>query len=99
MEQLIKWLETHRMTCAFKRYTGYDCPGCGIQSAFIELLKGHIGESIRLYPALIPMIVTLLFILVATTGKVPRSDSILKFLIIFTLSILIAGYIIKLLTA
>ncbi|MGQ3014860.1 MAG: DUF2752 domain-containing protein [Flavobacteriales bacterium] len=49
------------LPCAFKTFTGHECPGCGIQRAFQALLQGNLQESIQLYPPLIPMLLLLLF--------------------------------------
>ena len=47
------------LPCLFKKYLGIDCPGCGLQRSFIELMNGNLEESLVLYPALIPSILTL----------------------------------------
>ncbi len=96
LNRLIHWLERHELPCAWKAHLGFDCPGCGIQSAAIELLKGNVWESIRLYPALLPMLFMLSFLGVHLLFKVPRGALILKFLFIFTVVILLTGYFIKL---
>ncbi|PKP03121.1 MAG: hypothetical protein CVU11_09645 [Bacteroidetes bacterium HGW-Bacteroidetes-6] len=52
----IHFLEKNQGACPVKHFTGLDCPGCGLQRAFIELLKGNIYESISIHPGLIPLI-------------------------------------------
>jgi hypothetical protein len=96
MHKLVHWLETHQMACSWKHYFGIDCPGCGMQSAFIELLKGNVGESIHLFPALIPMILTILVLPVHILCKLPKGALVLKYLFIFTSTIMVISYIIKL---
>jgi len=51
---MIDWLEAHMGTCAFVTYFNIECPGCGIQRAFIALLRGDTALSFRLFPALLP---------------------------------------------
>ncbi|WP_372644681.1 DUF2752 domain-containing protein [Ancylomarina sp.] len=65
--KLIHWLETHSLSCQFYQNYQIECPGCGLQSAFISLLKGNLTESIQTYPALIPLI--LLFVSLVTHIK------------------------------
>ena len=57
MSGFIHWLEDHLLTCPYKAGLGMECPGCGFQRAFIELIQGNVAESLALYPALIPMLV------------------------------------------
>lgn len=40
--------------CPFRALTGLPCPGCGMTRAFRALLKGRIGESLRLHAFLLP---------------------------------------------
>lgn len=53
--KLIHWLESHSVTCQFYENYHVKCPGCGFQSAFISLLKGNILDSIKTYPAILPL--------------------------------------------
>jgi hypothetical protein len=53
---LIHWLEQHQLPCIYQKVLGIPCPACGLQHSFIELLKGNIIESFRIYPPLIPIL-------------------------------------------
>ncbi|MDE5421468.1 DUF2752 domain-containing protein [Ancylomarina sp. DW003] len=55
-QNLIHWLEKRQVTCQFYNQFQIECPGCGFQSAFIALLKGDLLESLKLYPALLPIL-------------------------------------------
>jgi hypothetical protein len=91
----INWLEDHLGSCIYKRFFGIECPGCGMQRSFIELLKGNILESIKLYPALLPMILTLILLVLHIIFKYKNGALILKISFIFTALIMIFAYIIK----
>lgn len=95
-DDLIKWLENHQGTCYYKRYLGIDCPGCGMQRAFVELLKGHIWDSILMYPALIPMIFIFVLLILHLIFKFKHGATILKISFIFTVGIVIINFIVKL---
>ncbi len=95
MEKIIRWLEQHQGTCSWKKYMGIECPGCGMQTAFIELLKGHVIESIKIFPALIPMMIMLAFLVLHLIFRFPKGAFILKILFIFTSSILVIAYMVK----
>jgi hypothetical protein len=42
--------------CSWKESFGIECPSCGAQRSFLELMHGHLLESIVLFPALLPLI-------------------------------------------
>ena len=84
------------MPCLYKKYLGIDCPGCGMQRAFIELLKGNIIESIKTYPALIPMIIMLVILLLHLKFKFKKGAFYLTIMFIFTALIIATNYIYKL---
>ena len=86
-------------TCFYKKYFGIECPGCGMQRSFIELLKGNIFESIKLYPALLPIIFTFIFLILHLTFKYKNGALILKISFIFTALLMIIAYIVKLVNA
>ena len=56
MSTIIDWLEEHTVPCLYKKFLGVECPGCGMQTSLIELLKGNVIESIKLFPPLLPII-------------------------------------------
>jgi hypothetical protein len=95
MEKRIRWLETHLADCSWKQALGIECPGCGMQRAFLELLKGNLVRSFELFPALLPMLALLIFLLLHLIFKFPKGAFILKILFIFTTSILVVGYVMK----
>lgn len=46
------------LQCSWKETFGIDCPSCGAQRSFVELFKGNLLESLYLFPALIPFLIT-----------------------------------------
>lgn len=94
--RFIDWLEAHQMPCIYKKYLSIDCPGCGMQRAIIELLKGNLWESIQAYPPLIPMLFMMLFLVLHIKYKFKNGALYLKILFIFTSAIIVTNYIIKL---
>jgi hypothetical protein len=98
MNTLIQWLESHQQSCFYKKYFGIECPGCGMQRSFIELLKGNIWESLILYPALIPTLLMIGFLVIHLIYKFKNGGTYLKYLFIFNTTIVVLNYIYKLLT-
>lgn len=50
------------MPCAYRELLGIDCPFCGGQRSVLLLLQGRFQESFVLFPALLPLAVTPLFV-------------------------------------
>ena len=96
MDKLIQWLTENQMPCFFKKYIDIRCPGCGLQTALIELLKGNIFESIIIYPALIPMLFLIFFLLLHLIFKFKKGALILKITFILSSILIVSNYIIKL---
>jgi hypothetical protein len=59
-------LERFLIPCPFKWLTGCDCPACGTQRSFIELLRGEFVKSWQLNPAGIGLVL-FTFLFVATS--------------------------------
>ena len=95
MLTIIEWLEKHQLPCFYKKYLGIECPGCGMQTAFIELLKGHLMKSLEVYPALIPMMWLIIYLIAHIIFKFKNGAKILKYSYIFTIFIVLINYIYK----
>jgi hypothetical protein len=93
MEKLIQWLESHQLPCYYKKFLGVECLGCGMQSAFILLLKGEFIESFLTYPALFPVMFMVLYLLLHLIFKFKKGARVLKISFIFTLMIMVLGYL------
>lgn len=81
--------------CPFKYLTGYDCPGCGFQRSLLALLGGNFSESFALYPATIPLLLTVIVSLAVSKWYPSRSRTVIKTLFILTASIIMVSYGIK----
>jgi hypothetical protein len=93
---LISWLEDNMLSCPYKKYFGMDCFGCGMQRSFVALLKGNLVESFYWYPALIPMIVMFLFLIVHLIFKFKNGGTWLKYQFIFVVAIVLINFVFKL---
>ena len=83
------------MPCFYKSVFGVECPGCGMQRAIIALLRGEFVESFKLYPALIPTIVMLIFLVAHLYHHLKNGAKILMSLFIFNVVIIIISYLFK----
>jgi hypothetical protein len=92
---IVDWLEKKQAPCFYKSVLGADCPGCGMQRAVIALLRGNIIESLKLYPALIPTVCMMLFLVAHLFLKFRNGAKILLYLFILNAVIIITFYIFK----
>lgn len=95
LHEFISWLEAHMQPCIYKQTIGIECPGCGSQRALIALLKGNLWESLRLFPALIPLLFLFVFLILHLIFNFQRGAVVLKYVFIGDVSIIIIHYIIQ----
>jgi hypothetical protein len=93
----VSWLEGNLQPCGFKQLTGAECPGCGVQRAFILLLKGDVFASVLMYPALIPVIVLFIFLIIHLIFKFRKGGTYLMYNFILVMTLIVGNYIVKLL--
>lgn len=85
------------MPCYYKELSGIDCPGCGMQRSFIELLQGDFISSFKMYPALLPVLFTLGLTASHLFFNFKKGAAFIKYSFIVTISIVTISYISKLL--
>lgn len=88
-------IENYMLPCPYKYYLGIDCPGCGFQRSLWELIQGNFISSIYIYPALIPILMMLLFLLIHLKFNLRNGSLILKTMFIINVSIIVTNYIVK----
>ena len=94
--RFVDWLETIQLPCFYKSLSDIGCPGCGIQRAFVALLRGDFIASLKLYPALIPTLIMLILLVVHIVYPLKRGATILLSLFILNVVIMVTAYIYKL---
>jgi hypothetical protein len=92
-KNMIDWLQNHLSPCFFKSHFGLECPGCGMQRAFIALLKGDLVQSLQFHPALIPFILTILALFIQLKVKHPKGGILVMWLFVICSLITIVNYI------
>ena len=97
-DNIINWLESNAQPCFYNKFLGIECPGCGMQRSLIELLKGNFTESFMLYPALLPTVFLISFLIVHLIFKFQKGALILKILFVINVLIIVLHYIYNILT-
>ena len=92
---IVDWLEKKQAPCFYKSVFGVECPGCGMQRAFLALLRGDLLDSLILYPALIPTILLLAFLVIHVFFKLKNGAKILLYMFIFNVVIIVTSYLYK----
>ena len=95
---IIDWLEHNLLSCPIKQNFGIDCPGCGIQRSFVALMKGDVLESLKFYPATIPIITLFALTIVHLKFDLKNGAFFIKLLYIAITLIIVINYIYKIFT-
>ena len=88
-------LEQYLLPCPTKYFFGTDCPGCGMQRSFLFLIKGNFYDSLRMYPGLIPVLFTLVFLALHLRFKFENGAKVLQYSYIFTAAVIVTTFIFK----
>lgn len=90
---LVDCLERNLLPCGVKQLTGLNCPGCGLQTAFVALLRGDIAGSIGANPALIPLIGLFVFVSIHIKAGFKKGPQVILWLFGGTVALMIVNYI------
>lgn len=93
---MLKFLEDHLFTCSFKSFFGVHCPGCGMQRAFISLLKGDFLLSLQMNPSLIPFLITILYTCIHLRVNFTNGARNIVAMFSFTVLLMTVNFVIKL---
>lgn len=96
MSALGDYLKAHLFSCPYKKYFHVECPGCGFQRSFVELLEGNVLLSLKLYPALIPLLCVWLLAAFHLIFKFKNGAFIIKYLFLFCALVITINYIVRL---
>lgn len=93
MESFIHFLENNMLSCSWKTFLDQECMGCGMQRAIILLLKGEFLASIKMYPALIPLLVMFGYLAFHLKFNFENGPQILKYLFIFNVLLIVINFL------
>ena len=83
------------LPCLNKSLFGIDCLGCGIQRAFVLLLKGEFTDAFKMYPAIYTLVLFAFFLFINLKKKFKNSKKIIISFAIINLLIIVISYGIK----
>ena len=85
------------LDCYWKSTFGIECFGCGFQRSVELMLHGEIIDSISLFPALIPFVITIVYTLLHLNFKFKNGARHIVIFFIVTVLIMLISYFYKLL--
>ncbi|ARV14616.1 hypothetical protein BTO07_05375 [Polaribacter sp. SA4-12] len=83
------------LPCLNKSLFGVDCLGCGIQRAFMLLIRGEFLLAYKMYPAIYTLLLFGFFLLINRKLKLKNSRKIIVTFAIINVLIIIVSYYIK----
>lgn len=83
------------LPCSWKEYFGVECPTCGAQRSFLELISGNFLESIFLFPALIPFLAVVVLTILHLIHKRLVHPKWIVVLFSITVIVLLVSWIVK----
>ena len=87
------FFDTLYFKCIIKELTGYDCPVCGAQRAFISILNGEIIKAFWYNPYLVLLL--LVFLVLIIIKKDYLSKRILKYIVIILVLLMIVWVVLR----
>lgn len=86
------------LDCYWKYYLGIECPGCGFQRSFLALFQGNIYESLELFPATIPLILTSLLVAFHLKFKFKNGAKVITVFFGSSAVIMVVSFVVKIST-
>ena len=88
--------EDYMLPCLSKQILGFDCMGCGLQRSAILLFEGQFIAAFKMYPAIYTLFIFAIYLIISMFIKFKHNEKIKIALVIANISIIVIGYIIKL---
>lgn len=88
-------LEKYMIPCINKKIFGVDCLGCGLQRAFILVIKGDFIAAFDLFPAIYSTILFVVVVLLNFRDKKRNYHKIIIILALINVIIMMASYFYK----
>lgn len=89
-------LRDYLLDCPFKKNFGIDCFGCGFQRSVVLLFEGKLLDSIKMYPATIPIFILWATLILHLIFKFRWGAKAILAIFILCTTIIITNYLLKL---
>jgi Protein of unknown function (DUF2752) len=92
---LLSTPEDYMLPCLSKQILGIECFGCGGQRSLSLLFHGEFIAAFKMYPAIYPLMLLALFLIVNLFYKIKYSEKIKITLVILSIATIVINYFIK----
>lgn len=86
------------ISCSWKQNFGIECMTCGFQRSVLLLFEGEFLESLKMFPATIPLIATFLFCIYHVIKKVKNGHRVVVTLFSLSAILMVGNFLIKLIS-
>ena len=83
------------LPCFWKKNTGIDCFGCGMQRSVALISQGKFIDAFYMYPAIYSLILMFIFLVVHIFFKIKNGHKILIYLFIVNICIIVINFFLK----
>ena len=87
--------EDYMLPCLSKQLLNIECFGCGLQRSVVLLFKGEFIAAFQMYPAIYPIILLVIFLVLKPYLKLKNSERIKITLVVLTIATVVINYLIK----
>ena len=92
---MILSVEDYMISCPTKKFLGVECFGCGTQRALVLIFQGKFIEAFHMFPAIYPMLIFLMFIILNYIDKKRNYSNFLIASAVITCCTMVISYFIK----
>lgn len=92
---IFQWFKSNMLVCPSKKYLGIECLGCGFQRSLILLFEGNFIESLKIYPATLPVLLTSFYTALHLIFNFKTGARNIKIGYIFTITLMTCFFIYK----
>lgn len=89
-------IDDYMLPCLNKSIFGKECMGCGIQRSVVEISKGNFIDAFFLYPAIYPLALLFIIIVIDHFKPIPKANTIIRTLVFVSILTIIINYLLKL---
>jgi len=89
------YLRDNMLECPWKAHLHMECPGCGFQRSLAFLLEGNLEASLKAYPALLLIMLMLVYAGLHIRFKFKKGHKVVLSLFVLNCVVIFTNYALK----